>query len=614
LDSKKEVNKYGLSRYIPSSIRRKVRQNSGYGCVVCGNAIYEYEHIDPVFVDARKHLAKGITLLCSACHTNKTRGLWSKEKIIRAMNAPYCKQSGHSNFQMDIDSSKDFTINVCGNVFVKTKKIIEIDDKNILSIEPPENYNYPVPRISASFFDSDCNEIAWISDNEWFGSSDAFDIETSGSEITIRKKVGQLSLVLKFLPPNDILIEKINMSYNNNKIIGTKNDFKVITSKSEVNVPAGESTPNTVPFWLSIKGYMIYVGRTNIINFITLGNVSHDLSGYYSIDGSKITIQRDENTKKDTLKFEGSGSPSSLGMHYDLPESEKKIQKIELSPAKNLSADGLCQCGTGRKYGNCCLKHHKALEILLNSSYKLQSLNFEVAKKYNKPISYSFYGPEQLDRQNTISNLDSVIFTINPKTGLNLPSLAYGFIASIYYHDGYYAETPKKFNDHRQIVISKLTDSLVEIPIISKMHRREFSSKFLLLPLLDEIRRILGQRDKDKSIGLTEMHFESIIFLKVNYEGVFLSRKEKAEIEKLFEEKSPKALKISKKLIKIVNESNPHDTKGLLEANLNCILYLNDNDVDRCANNYSEKIYESYIRYLEDKTHSNTLTTNVIPS
>lgn len=59
-----EKNKYGLSRYVPSDVRRIVRQRCGFGCVICGLSLYDYEHFAPYFKDAKSHDPDGITLLC----------------------------------------------------------------------------------------------------------------------------------------------------------------------------------------------------------------------------------------------------------------------------------------------------------------------------------------------------------------------------------------------------------------------------------------------------------------------------------------------------------------------------------------------------------------------
>jgi 5-methylcytosine-specific restriction endonuclease McrA len=68
------MNKHGLNRAIPSGIKREVRQRCGFGCVVCGLGIVQYEHVEPEFSDAVKHEADKIVLLCPQCHSKVTTG------------------------------------------------------------------------------------------------------------------------------------------------------------------------------------------------------------------------------------------------------------------------------------------------------------------------------------------------------------------------------------------------------------------------------------------------------------------------------------------------------------------------------------------------------------
>lgn len=53
--TRRAMNKHGLSRTIPEPVKREVRQACGFGCVFCGHALVEYEHVDPLFADARLH-------------------------------------------------------------------------------------------------------------------------------------------------------------------------------------------------------------------------------------------------------------------------------------------------------------------------------------------------------------------------------------------------------------------------------------------------------------------------------------------------------------------------------------------------------------------------------
>ena len=95
-------NTYGLSRYIPAAVKKEIRRRCGFGCVICGNAIITYEHIDPPFAIARTHDPKRMTLLCGTHQTESTKGLLSKETITSADSNPFCKQKGYARHLFDL--------------------------------------------------------------------------------------------------------------------------------------------------------------------------------------------------------------------------------------------------------------------------------------------------------------------------------------------------------------------------------------------------------------------------------------------------------------------------------------------------------------------------------
>jgi hypothetical protein len=94
--SNRQTSRHGLSRNIPNSIKRTIRQNCGFGCIICGCATYEYEHVDPSFEDATVHDPDKMTLLCGSCHSYVTRGIWSKDRVKAAMRNPKCLEKGFS--------------------------------------------------------------------------------------------------------------------------------------------------------------------------------------------------------------------------------------------------------------------------------------------------------------------------------------------------------------------------------------------------------------------------------------------------------------------------------------------------------------------------------------
>ena len=282
-----DMNKYGLSRNIPIPIKRSIRQDCGFGCVLCGNAIFQYEHIDPEFADAIEHDPEKIALLCGSCHDKVTRGIWSKQKVKEARTNPICKQQGFSSFSLAV-SNAEFFIEIGQTKFKNLQTIIEIDSQQILGIKFPEEPNAP-PRISAKFFDRDNVEIAAIEENEWKGSVDAFDIETVGKKIKIRNAKKKVDLVIGIEPPNLLRIESLNLQYNNTKIIGSNvGGFEVILTGASVKIPSEPTVIQKAPFWLLIKDGKINLGSDKVAKFYDISGEESELPGHIQINGSHV--------------------------------------------------------------------------------------------------------------------------------------------------------------------------------------------------------------------------------------------------------------------------------------------------------------------------------------
>ena len=181
-------NKHGLSRDIPESVKRQVRQDCGFGCVVCATALYEYEHIDPTFAEARDHRAECIGLLCPNCHVAVTRGLRSKEEIKRAREHPACLARGFSKFDFQFEPGAPLDVILGRITFRGVENILAIDGTPILAVCPPRHPTEP-PLLSAVFFDRNETTIAKVIENEWQGSAEAFDITTRGALFSIRSEL-----------------------------------------------------------------------------------------------------------------------------------------------------------------------------------------------------------------------------------------------------------------------------------------------------------------------------------------------------------------------------------------------------------------------------------------
>lgn len=204
-------NRFGLSRSIPSGIRRDVRIRCGFGCVVCANAIYDYEHFAPEFKDARSHEPEGIALLCPNCHRKKKRGLLSEEEYTACIQSPLALTRGFAFTDWSLGS---FAPQILLGVFTFTggTSILRIGGELLLGFEPPEEPGSP-PNLLFRVRDRRGVESFSIVENEIRCNNNAFDIEAVGDSWTVRSAKYKVDLVVRFYPPTLIDIERLRFRH-----------------------------------------------------------------------------------------------------------------------------------------------------------------------------------------------------------------------------------------------------------------------------------------------------------------------------------------------------------------------------------------------------------------
>jgi len=191
-------NKHNLSRTIPSETKHEVRKRCGFGCVICGLAIYEYEHFSPEFIHATSHDSNGITLLCPNHHAKKTKGILSRETVAKYNQNPKALRKGFISEEFDLYSN-ELLITMGTISFIRTPIIIQIGDEPILYIAPSEDEDEPY-QVSAILRDAQGNVIMNIEKNEWKTSTDYWDCKTIGNRIQIRSAPREIELIIKQIP------------------------------------------------------------------------------------------------------------------------------------------------------------------------------------------------------------------------------------------------------------------------------------------------------------------------------------------------------------------------------------------------------------------------------
>lgn len=218
-------NEHNLSRTIPETIKLQVRKNSGYGCVICGTAIIEYEHVFPEFKDCKEHDPNNITLLCPTCHSKKTRGFLSIEAIRNAMKSPKPKQLGFSMEVLDI-GDKPPTIYFAGSVMKFCKIPLMVSNIPIIQISSPESIAGPY-LLSALFYNRKGELSLKIDKNEWFSYTSNWDLEVTSGRIKIKDSKNTFSLILKTIGYGEIEVELIDSIIGHKHLQGNKNEISI---------------------------------------------------------------------------------------------------------------------------------------------------------------------------------------------------------------------------------------------------------------------------------------------------------------------------------------------------------------------------------------------------
>lgn len=211
-----KINQYGLSRDIPADVKRVVRQRDGFGCVVCGSALYQYDHFDVEFAEAKQHDPDDIFLLCASDHDLKTKGLLSKETIRRHIANPKSKENGFSFGPFDLGVQPPTV--VLGDLKItNVTTILEVLGEPVFSVRPAEAEGQPF-RINACLRDANGAVILDIVDNQWRTRAENWDATVEGALITIRSAPRQIVLSLRAQPPHGLVVERMDMTHRGCRI------------------------------------------------------------------------------------------------------------------------------------------------------------------------------------------------------------------------------------------------------------------------------------------------------------------------------------------------------------------------------------------------------------
>lgn len=198
------------SRNIPLPIQREVRQRCGFGCVICGMPLYEYEHMAE-WAQVKRHVADEITLLCDQHHREKTGGLLPKEVVEEANKNPFNLREGVSKPYNLHFSGKKAEVEIGGNSFTCEDRgygtvmmPISVDGIPLIGLVLADGHLL----LNLVIFDEFNSPILHIKNNQLFYSTSPWDIQLVGTKLTIREAHRKILIEIEFFPPNKVIINK----------------------------------------------------------------------------------------------------------------------------------------------------------------------------------------------------------------------------------------------------------------------------------------------------------------------------------------------------------------------------------------------------------------------
>lgn len=200
------------SRNIPLPIQREVRQRCGFGCVICGLPLYEYEHMEEWAV-VKRHIASEITLLCDQHHKEKTNKLLPKEVVEQANANPFNLRNGVSKPYDLHFYGQSMTVKIGECILERIiypdepfalMTALMIDGIPLIEFVIQDNHIL----LNINLFDKYNNRLLSVSNNQLIYNVFNWDIQLIATRLIIREGAGNILLELNFQPPNAISITR----------------------------------------------------------------------------------------------------------------------------------------------------------------------------------------------------------------------------------------------------------------------------------------------------------------------------------------------------------------------------------------------------------------------
>ncbi|MCZ2526012.1 HNH endonuclease [Streptomyces sp. NPDC059506] len=194
---------------IPEGTKRVVRRRCGFGCVLCGAPIYQYDHMHDWALGGADD-AENLTLLCASHHEEKTKKLIPLEKVRRANKDPFNRSRESSPAHILHYFGDSFEV-ILGSLRFTQKldaegacKLVSINSETLLKLRLEEGNLL----ITLKLYDVRGEPLVTIIDNELTYKMASWDVEFIGRALTIREGKKKIQARLAFGPPRLLNLQR----------------------------------------------------------------------------------------------------------------------------------------------------------------------------------------------------------------------------------------------------------------------------------------------------------------------------------------------------------------------------------------------------------------------
>lgn len=218
---------------IPEDVKRIVRQRCGFGCVLCGNPIIDYDHMFG-YQPERGHVAAELTLLCPEHHRDKTHHRLDLATVLAANAGPF-------NLRNDASGAKrlEFHGGSCAIWLgdnVSTAQLKDGQAMVAIGVDGIPLVGFGVWQgrlVSMLNLFNEYNELVLqIVENELRYHSLPWDIRFEGNLLTVHEASRKYLLEMELLMPNQIRVRRARILCNGVEIVIQRNGRVVVDNTS----------------------------------------------------------------------------------------------------------------------------------------------------------------------------------------------------------------------------------------------------------------------------------------------------------------------------------------------------------------------------------------------